>query len=113
MVVNKGLDEGKNKALDSAPTQEGWSMTKPPMLRRQQLQVGDDGYANKATYWWLWNKGCDKGSEEDVLTELSCQWLQDKGSDKGNEEDVLMELSRWWLQDKGSEKDAPTKLSQW
>ena len=87
------------------------------MPRRQQLQGGDDRYSNKATYWWLWNKGSDKcsdkGSEEDVLTELSCQWLQDKGS----EEDVLTELSRRWLQDKGSdegsEKDALMKLSQW
>ena len=29
---NKGSDEGRNKALDLALTQEGWSMTKPPML---------------------------------------------------------------------------------
>ena len=62
------------------------------MLQRQQLQRGDDGCANKATYWWLWNKGSDKGSEEDVLTKLSRRWLQDKGS----EEDVLTELSHRW-----------------
>ena len=47
---NKGSDEGQNKALDSAPTREGWSITKPPRLWRQQLRGGDDGYANKASH---------------------------------------------------------------
>ena len=58
---NKGLDEGRNKALDSASTREGWSMTKSPRLRCQQLRGGDDGYANKATHLRLWNEGskCD------------------------------------------------------
>ena len=58
---NKGSEEGRNKALDSAPTREGWSMTKPPRLWRQQLRGGDDGYANKAMHLRLWNEGskCD------------------------------------------------------
>ena len=50
---NKGSDEGRNKALDLASTQEGWSMTKPPMLESVEHQDEKDRMSQLAWNWCL------------------------------------------------------------
>ena len=42
-----------NKALDLAPTQEGWSMTKPPMLESVEHQDEKDRMSQLAWNWCL------------------------------------------------------------
>ena len=76
---NKGSDEGRNKALDSMSTQEGWSMMQPPRLRCQQLRGGDDAYANKATHLWSRNDG-GKCGQSSGLSAASRRMINDEAA---------------------------------
>ena len=95
---NKGSDEGRNKALDSMSTQEGWSMMQPPRLRCQQLRGGDDGYANKATHLWSRNDG-GKCGQSSGLSAASRRMINDEAANA---------RIRWTPRQEG--QDAATRL---